>query len=465
MCGDLAWLICSGRRSRPRVGSTSSSVRSATLPATRPRCATIYRAVGEILRVPPSLPGPRDRRGRGIRRRADRRLPLPGRRAVPRLPHLDADRRPQEPGTPAGDAALSGRIVGDYGLKIHGPDRAGVRLPRPHRPPRRSFVKIRELFRGDIERPIETVIHVDLSDEAIVAHEIDEYVVTENIREHLEELADALRRDRAQPERVHQRLGERILRLRQEHLRQDRRLRPGQSRSSRVARRPSGSSLGPTRTSLKPYSTPPTRWRQRSRCSSTWPAVETCCAKARASCCRCIERCSSGSATRPTNCWPSSRSRSRRRVGSRPSRRRCWKRPTGEPWAQVRDVALAKNYASRALHLIDPANFPNADSWAKAATRAEHRPQLARRPRPRAARATRRRREAPRLRRRRGRPVRRPKHPAHVRPPGPGRGVPEEARPALARGHLAGEAERRRRQPRVAPGRVRPRPGPLPAAR
>ena len=51
-------------------------------------------------------------------------------------------------------------------------------------------MKIRELFRGDIERPIETVIHVDLSDEAIVAHEIEEYVVTENIREHLEELAD-----------------------------------------------------------------------------------------------------------------------------------------------------------------------------------------------------------------------------------------------------------------------------------
>ena len=51
-------------------------------------------------------------------------------------------------------------------------------------------MKIRELFRGDIERPIETVIHVDLSDEAIVAHEIPEYVVTENIREHLEELAD-----------------------------------------------------------------------------------------------------------------------------------------------------------------------------------------------------------------------------------------------------------------------------------
>ncbi len=51
-------------------------------------------------------------------------------------------------------------------------------------------MKIKELFRGDIERPIETVIHVDLSDEQIVAHEIDEYVVTDNIRDHLEELAE-----------------------------------------------------------------------------------------------------------------------------------------------------------------------------------------------------------------------------------------------------------------------------------
>ena len=34
-------------------------------------------------------------------------------------------------------------------------------------------MKINELFRGDIERPIETVIHVDLSDEEIVAELFD----------------------------------------------------------------------------------------------------------------------------------------------------------------------------------------------------------------------------------------------------------------------------------------------------
>ena len=43
----------------------------------------------------------------------------------------------------------------------------------------------------------------------------------------------------------------------------------------------------------------------------------------------------------------------------------------GKDWAQVRNVALAKNYASRALHIIDPANFPNADSWAKGSERAQ----------------------------------------------------------------------------------------------
>src|SRR5829696_8695197 len=51
-------------------------------------------------------------------------------------------------------------------------------------------MKIKELFRGDVERPIEEVIHDDLSDEEIVAHEIGEYVVTDNIREHLEELTE-----------------------------------------------------------------------------------------------------------------------------------------------------------------------------------------------------------------------------------------------------------------------------------
>ena len=83
-----------------------------------------------------------------------------------------------------------GGIVGDYGLKFMDRTEPAYGYRALVVPPRRSFVKIKELFRSDIERPMKTVIHVDLSDEAIVAQEIAEYVVTDNIREHLEELAD-----------------------------------------------------------------------------------------------------------------------------------------------------------------------------------------------------------------------------------------------------------------------------------
>ncbi len=52
-------------------------------------------------------------------------------------------------------------------------------------------MRVADIFRRDIGRRIEEVIKVDLSDERIVAEEIDEYVVTDNIRSHLEELVDA----------------------------------------------------------------------------------------------------------------------------------------------------------------------------------------------------------------------------------------------------------------------------------
>ena len=68
-----------------------------------------------------------------------------------------------------------------------------------------------------------------------------------------------------------------------------------------------------------------------------------------------------------TSCWPSSRSLWRQRVVFEAFETAVLEATDGRPWAQVRDVALAKNYASRALHLIDAANFPSADSWAKAA--------------------------------------------------------------------------------------------------
>lgn len=52
-------------------------------------------------------------------------------------------------------------------------------------------MKIRELFRNLIERRIEEVIKVDLADERTVAYEISEYVVTDHIRQELEKVLDA----------------------------------------------------------------------------------------------------------------------------------------------------------------------------------------------------------------------------------------------------------------------------------
>jgi hypothetical protein len=51
-------------------------------------------------------------------------------------------------------------------------------------------MKIRDLFRNPIERRIEEVIKVDLADEETVAYEISEYVVTDHIRQELEKVLD-----------------------------------------------------------------------------------------------------------------------------------------------------------------------------------------------------------------------------------------------------------------------------------
>jgi hypothetical protein len=51
-------------------------------------------------------------------------------------------------------------------------------------------MKIAEIFRRPIGRTIEEVIKVDLADEEIVAIEIDEYVATEHIKERLEDVLD-----------------------------------------------------------------------------------------------------------------------------------------------------------------------------------------------------------------------------------------------------------------------------------
>ena len=227
-------------------------------------------------------------------------------------------------------------------------------------------MKIRQLFRGNIERRIETVIHVDLSDDEIVAHEIEEYVVTENIRDQLEELADVY---------------------------------------GDTARNPSESTniwvsgfFGSGKSSF----------------AKAWgyalanPTIEGRTATdrllARANSHKLEALLNTAHALAPTIAvfLDLASGRDMLREGESlllPVYRSLLKRlgysanellaeleitleaegrlaafetavlqvTDGRPWVQVRDVALSKNYASHALHIIDEATFPSADSWAKAA--------------------------------------------------------------------------------------------------
>ncbi len=52
-------------------------------------------------------------------------------------------------------------------------------------------MKIAELFRRDIHRTIEEVVKVDLADEAVIADELDEYVATDHILDEFEKVLDA----------------------------------------------------------------------------------------------------------------------------------------------------------------------------------------------------------------------------------------------------------------------------------
>jgi adenylylsulfate kinase-like enzyme len=60
-------------------------------------------------------------------------------------------------------------------------------------------VKVRNIFRQPIDRRIEEVIKVDLTDEATVAYELAEYVVTDRIRREFEKLLDAYQETATKP--------------------------------------------------------------------------------------------------------------------------------------------------------------------------------------------------------------------------------------------------------------------------
>jgi hypothetical protein len=228
-------------------------------------------------------------------------------------------------------------------------------------------VKIRELFRGDIERPIETVIHVDLSDEATVAHEIEEYVVTENIREHLEELVDVYADTARNPSEstnvwisgffgsgkssfaktVGYALADPVI--------------EGRTATDRLLARANSHKLEALLNTA--HTVAPTiavfldlasgRDMLREGESLVLPVYRSL-----------LKRLG----------YPSNELLAELEITLEAEGRleafeaAVLEATDGRPWVQVRDVALSKNYASRALHLIDAANFPSADSWAKAVT-------------------------------------------------------------------------------------------------
>jgi hypothetical protein len=227
-------------------------------------------------------------------------------------------------------------------------------------------VKIRELFRGDIERPIETVIHVDLSDEAIVAHEIEEYVVTENIREHLEELVDVYADTARNPSEstnvwvsgffgsgkssfaktVGYALADPVIEGRTVT---DRLLARANSHKLE-ALLSTAQALAPTIAVFLDLASGRDMLREGE--SLVLPAYRGL-----------LKRLGYSSNELLAELEITLEAEGRLQAFETAA----LEATGGRPWGQVRDVALAKNYASRALHLIDAANFPSADSWAKAA--------------------------------------------------------------------------------------------------
>jgi hypothetical protein len=228
-------------------------------------------------------------------------------------------------------------------------------------------VKIRELFRGDIERPIETVIHVDLSDAAIVAHEIEEYVVTENIRGHLEELVDVYADTARNPSEstnvwisgffgsgkssFAKALGYALANPVIEGRTATDRLLARANSHKLEALLNTAHTLAPTIAVFLDLASGRDMLREGE--SLVLPVYR---------------------GLLKTLGYSSNELLAELEITLEAEKRlqafetAVLEATEGRPWARVRDVALAKNYASRALHLIDAANFPSADSWAKAAT-------------------------------------------------------------------------------------------------
>jgi hypothetical protein len=228
-------------------------------------------------------------------------------------------------------------------------------------------VKIRELFRGDIERPIETVIHVDLADAQIVAHEIDEYVVTDNIRDHLEELAELYAETARNPSETTnvwvsgffgsgkssfaKMVGYALANPDLDGRTATERLLARTNSIKLEALLATAHALAPAVTVFLDLSSGRDMLREGE--SLVLPVYRAL-----------LRRF--GYSVNEVLAELEFALEGEDRLSA--FQAAVLEATGGKDWTQVRNVALAKNYASRALHIIDPANFPNADSWAKAST-------------------------------------------------------------------------------------------------
>jgi hypothetical protein len=228
-------------------------------------------------------------------------------------------------------------------------------------------VKIKDLFRGDIERPIETVIHVDLSDEQIVAHEIDEYVVTDNIRRQLEELGDLYAETARNPSEstnvwvsgffgsgkssFAKMIGYALANPAIDGRTATERLLARTNSMKLEALLTTAHTLAPAITVFVDLSSGRDMLREGE--SLVLPIYRAL-----------LKRLG----------YSVSELLAELEVTLEKEERldkfetAVLEATNGREWSQVRDVALAKNYASRALHIIDPATFPNADSWVRGAS-------------------------------------------------------------------------------------------------
>ena len=228
-------------------------------------------------------------------------------------------------------------------------------------------MKISELFRGDIERPIETVIHVDLSDAQIVAHEIDEYVVTDNIRAHMEELVELYADTARNPSETTnvwvsgffgsgkssfaKMVGYALANPDLDGRTATERLLARTNSIKLEALLNTAHVLAPAISVFLDLSSGRDMLREGE--SLVLPVYRAL-----------LRRF--GYSVNELLAELEVTLESEGRLDAFETAVR--EATRGKAWTQVRDVALAKNYASRALHIIDPANFPNVDSWSKAAS-------------------------------------------------------------------------------------------------